>query len=127
MLGLPELIAALEFAAIISGLVPVGRHMAVRPAQEQVWPQGKDNSFAAYLRLNAWALGRRRQAEVQRAPENYGIGFSYQVAGHGMNHLGLEQEGGCIRPVAHRHIEMAALRRKVFQFDFGERAWSCNA
>src|ERR1700675_24932 len=123
----PELIAGLEFAAIISGLVPVGNHVAICPTQEKVGPQRKDDSFSAHFRFDTWPLGRCRQTEVQCASEYYRIGLAHQIAGHGMNHLCFEQESSRIRPVADRHVKVASILRKRFRLDSGERAWPSNA
>src|ERR1700731_32270 len=123
----PELIAGLEFAAIISGLVPVGHHVAIRPAQEKIGPQRKDDRFSAHFRFDAEPLGRCRQTEVQCASEYYRISLAHQIAGHGMNHFCFEQESSRIRPVADRHVKVAPILRKCFRFDSGERARPGNA
>ena len=60
-------------------------------------------------------------------PKITGIGFTHLIAGHGMDHLGLQQESGRVRPIASHHFEVAAILRNVFQFYLREGTWSCNA
>jgi hypothetical protein len=43
---LPKLIARLEFAAVVLGLIAIDHHVAVRPAQEKIGPQGENDGVA---------------------------------------------------------------------------------
>ena len=48
---LPELIAGFEFTAIVLGLIAIDHHVTVRPAQQEVGPERKDDGIAGLLLL----------------------------------------------------------------------------
>src|ERR1700677_69211 len=117
-----ELIASFEFTTIILGLIAVHEHRAIGPAQEKIGSERKDNGLTGNVGLNAGSLGGGGQTEVQSVPENYGISFEHPVAGHGMNHLGFEEESDGIGPVESGNVEVAAIRGEAFGQKFGKWA-----
>jgi hypothetical protein len=92
--GWTKLVTGFEFAAIGFRLVFVGANVTIRPLQEETRPQRENNRFSIDVSFNAWAFGRGGQTEIQGPPEDHGIRFAHDIAGHRMDHFGFQQECG---------------------------------
>src|SRR5580704_7788197 len=123
----PEFVSRFEFATVSLGLVFVDLGVTIGPAQEEIRSERENNGFAIDLCLDARAPRCRRKVEVQSVPKHYGISFAHQVAGHGMNDFGLNQESSRVRPVTNRNVQVTVVLRKLPPFDLREGAGSRNA
>lgn len=126
-LRLTELVPGLEFAAVSFGLVLIYPDMAIRPSQEKVRTQGKNNRLSTHFGLNTGTFRRSGKGEIQRAPKDYRIELAHRITDHGMNHFRLHQKDRRVRPIADRDFKMAAILGEIFQLDLGKWAGSGDA
>src|SRR5579885_2836113 len=123
-----ELIGGLKAAAIDHGLFLVGTGFdrAGGPAQIEIRPERKDHGRAIDFSLQAHAFRGGRQGEIERAAEDHGIKLAYVGRNMRVVELGLQQEGGGVRPVQCRGGDGAAAVGEPARVYTGKGAWTCD-
>src|SRR5882762_6623769 len=94
-----EVVAGLELAPVILGLILLFPDVAISPAQRGIGSQRGNNLRSIQFGFEARSLSPRGKGKIHRPAEEYRIGPTDYVADRGAKYLGLKQKCGHVRPV----------------------------